>query len=249
MSATGEGGPAHTRDVASLIGAACLGLALTGYALGLAQVSRGSSAPGASPHVATAQAGSVEVAPAWSQLGSSRRGPNAGYRTRVPATGAPARDAAPGADLDPAARAEALARRAERRAYDGAPPVIPHPVEARAMSACLACHEHGLRLGAQSAPAIPHPPYASCTQCHAPAAPDALAAQARPWPANGFQGLSAPQGGERAWPGAPPVIPHATWMRQECLSCHGANGAAALRSTHPWRQSCTQCHAPRTRSP
>ncbi|HRC56557.1 MAG TPA: hypothetical protein PKU97_11575, partial [Kofleriaceae bacterium] len=59
-----------------------------------------------------------------------------------------------------------------------------------------------------------------------------------------FVGLPAPGRGERAWPGAPPTIPHTTWMRERCDSCHGVWGASGLRSTHPWRQSCTQCHAP-----
>jgi nitrate reductase (cytochrome), electron transfer subunit len=50
--------------------------------------------------------------------------------------------------------------------------------------------------------------------------------------------------GERAGPGAPPTVPHATTMRERCSSCHGVAGALGMRSTHPWRESCTQCHAP-----
>jgi cytochrome c-type protein NapB len=50
--------------------------------------------------------------------------------------------------------------------------------------------------------------------------------------------------GVRAYTGAPPEIPHSTWMRETCLACHGGTGAEGLRTRHPQRQSCTQCHAP-----
>ncbi|MBX3466599.1 MAG: hypothetical protein KF878_06840 [Planctomycetes bacterium] len=124
--------------------------------------------------------------------------------------------------------------------------MIPHPVDARSVASCLACHEHGLRVGDVSAPALPHAPYASCTQCHTPAHPLEAASGA---PGNAFVGLRPEAARERAWPGAPPVIPHGTWLREDCLSCHGPAGPAGLQATHPWRQSCTQCHAPRASSP
>jgi nitrate reductase (cytochrome), electron transfer subunit len=48
----------------------------------------------------------------------------------------------------------------------------------------------------------------------------------------------------RAFDGAPPTIPHSTLMRTDCLSCHGPQGLYGLRTPHPERQSCLQCHAP-----
>ncbi len=140
----------------------------------------------------------------------------------------------------------AVAERAMLRAFDGAPPSVPHPVRQRSAAECLACHASGLAIGEAVARPLSHPVYASCTQCHVvsaspvPPAPPSRAAQA----ANGFEGLASPARGERAWPGAPPVIPHPTWMRQECGSCHGASARAGLHTTHPERRSCTQCHAP-----
>ena len=236
-------GEAPVRRAASMGLAVALGVALSGYAVGRAQVSGGPDGGASRP----SPAGVAGVAPAWSELGLARRGPNAPHRTRIPTTAPPVRDAAP-APQTAAERDVALAARSARRAYDGAPPVVPHPVDPT--SACLTCHEHGLRLGAVVAPALPHRAFTSCTQCHAPAAPAELAGRARATlPPNGFEGLPAPSGGERAWAGAPPVIPHSTWMREACMSCHGPNGAAGLRTTHPWRQSCTQCHAARARSP
>jgi nitrate reductase (cytochrome), electron transfer subunit len=140
-------------------------------------------------------------------------------------------------------RAAARARRAARRAYDGAPPVIPHPVDQAAAPACATCHEHGAVVAGLVAPVMSHAPRESCLQCHLVAADPRPAAGAPPPPGTTFAGL-APRRGERAWDGAPPTIPHATWMRERCTSCHGALGALGMKSTHPWRASCEQCHAP-----
>ena len=40
-----------------------------------------------------------------------------------------------------------LIERAARRAYDGAPPVVPHPIRASGAAECLACHAKGFALG------------------------------------------------------------------------------------------------------
>ncbi|MCL4223092.1 MAG: nitrate reductase cytochrome c-type subunit [Myxococcales bacterium] len=141
-------------------------------------------------------------------------------------------------------RAQAVAARAARRAYDGAPPVIPHAVDQLAVPACLACHDQGLVVGGKVAPVMSHVERTSCLQCHVVAADPRPRAETPPPPESTFVGLGAPGLGERAWPGAPPTIPHATWMRERCESCHGPMGAHGLKTTHPWRQSCVQCHAP-----
>ena len=60
----------------------------------------------------------------------------------------------------------ALTDRAANRAYDGAPPTIPHPVRQRAAAECLACHEDTFSVRGKSASAMSHAEYASCTQCH-----------------------------------------------------------------------------------
>jgi nitrate reductase (cytochrome), electron transfer subunit len=147
--------------------------------------------------------------------------------------------------VDDAVRAATLAHRSERRAYDGAPPVIPHPIDQGSYPNCTACHSTGMMVGNRFAPAMSHPVYASCTQCHAPVTggfPFAIGSDGPPVD-NTFAGTRAPDHGERAWPGAPPTIPHRTWMRENCSSCHGAV-SSGIRSSHPYRQSCTQCHAP-----
>lgn len=147
-------------------------------------------------------------------------------------------------DLSGSSKPLDLADRALNRAYAGAPPTIPHPIRQDSAAECMACHTEGLRLREAVAAPVPHEDFASCTQCHV--------VQEGPVPganlghgtgANSFVGLESPIEGTRAWNIAPPVTPHSNFMREQCLSCHGPNGRDALRSTHPERESCTQCHA------
>ena len=143
-------------------------------------------------------------------------------------------------------KAQDLAARAARRAYDGAPPTIPHAVGQGGAPECLACHDEGLRIREATAPMMPHRELSSCTQCHVveqspvPGAPTLADPRGVP---NSFVGLASPVAGP-SWSMAPPQIPHPTGMREACLSCHGPLGASAMRSTHPSRESCTQCHTP-----
>jgi len=143
----------------------------------------------------------------------------------------------------------ALESRQAKRAFEGAPPAIPHPVSAGGAAECLACHENGFQLGGRVARPMPHAVLASCTQCHVSTqtsvtqTPPSAAAKAP----SRFAAAASPSHGARAYHGAPPVIPHSTWMREECLACHGPAGAAGLHTRHPERQSCTQCHAPSAR--
>ncbi|MDJ0785405.1 MAG: hypothetical protein QNK05_01280 [Myxococcota bacterium] len=136
-----------------------------------------------------------------------------------------------------------LAPRESRRAFDGAPPTIPHPVSTGSAGECLACHGQGVVLGGRRASALPHAELASCTQCHAPeqAGFTRLAANAAAEVGNDWRGFAS-EGGSIAYDGAPPSVPHADWMRENCDACHGPGGRAPLRTSHPGRQSCLQCH-------
>jgi len=142
----------------------------------------------------------------------------------------------------PQATAAALEQRAERRAYNGAPPVIPHAVNELSADNCLACHGEGLKLANRSANQLPHPYLANCMQCHVPQTSSQF--ETTVLAENTFDGKGAPFEGPRAWPGAPPQIPHTTHMRDNCLACHGPLNLEGLRTTHPWRQNCMQCHTP-----
>lgn len=144
-----------------------------------------------------------------------------------------------------ALKTAALAR-AQRRMYDGAPPVIPHE---RFSSDCTACHtERGMDVeGTGFAPPMPHEPTAGlsatsrCTQCHVFQLTDAL------FVASTFDGLRQDlRRGERLHDLAPPVIPHRVFMRENCVACHSGPAAREeIRSSHPERTRCLQCHVER----
>jgi cytochrome c-type protein NapB len=139
---------------------------------------------------------------------------------------------------------EALADRARNRAYDTAPPTIPHPVDQMSSASCLACHGQGIKVGDRIATKVSHPHLTSCTQCHVEAENPVMTKFNTPFDGNGFVGAYRSGPGVRFGPGAPPAIPHPTWMRQDCTSCHGTLARQGLRTTHPWLTNCTQCHAP-----
>lgn len=158
-------------------------------------------------------------------------------------------DRSPQIALTPEQLAAVLATRAERRAFDGAPPTIPHEIDQLSVAACMTCHstESTLMIGTKRPATISHPYFSNCTQCHVPA--NGLrrfteAEAARLVVGSSFQGRAPAGPGTRAYPGAPPTVPHALWMRQNCLSCHGAERAQSIRTSHPYRQNCLQCHAP-----
>ena len=137
--------------------------------------------------------------------------------------------------------------RADRRAYDGAPPTIPHD---NFGADCSNCHtERGRAVsGVGFAPASPHDGtrYAGgtirCRQCHVFHTTDEV------FVASLFEGI--PQdlaAGDRATPGAPPRIPHRVLMRENCAACHDGPGAReGIRTDHPERTRCRQCHVPIT---
>lgn len=137
--------------------------------------------------------------------------------------------------------------RAERRAYDGAPPTVPHEDFG---AACSACHdERGQAVGDFGfAPASPHTGTSKaggtvrCRQCHVFATTNDL------FVASEYEGLRQDLvSGDRATPGAPPRIPHRVLMRENCLACHDGPGAREeSRTTHPERARCRQCHVPIT---
>jgi cytochrome c-type protein NapB len=133
--------------------------------------------------------------------------------------------------------------RAQRRLYDGAPPVIPHEAFS---STCASCHnEQGLSLpGVGFAPPTPHlategmSAMSRCSQCHVFRRSDTT------FVATTFEGR--PQDlrrGARLNPLAPPVLPHRAFMRENCVACHSGPAAREpIRTPHPERVRCRQCH-------
>ena len=141
--------------------------------------------------------------------------------------------------------ARSTSERADGRAYDGAPPTIPHDA---ATGTCVTCHDNDGTVidGVGIAPASPHGDDAAsgnmqrCRQCHVPTQGQTLLVASR------FTGLlQGPWRGRRATQGAPPTIPHTLQLREQCAACHTGEAARVeLRTTHPERTRCRQCHVP-----
>jgi len=142
-----------------------------------------------------------------------------------------------------AARAGALALRLERRPYEGAPPPMPHSADFGAgTKQCTDCHTDGTRIGERVARPMSHAPLTNCTQCHVESK-NTLFGPARSY-SNGFEGAGSSSAHSVYGEGHPPPIPHGVWMRTRCLSCHGEFGYPGLRTSHPQRSQCMQCHLP-----
>lgn len=139
-------------------------------------------------------------------------------------------------------KADALLKRDKNRAFNGAPPTIPHTVDQTSAQACMACHGEGIKTKTLRIPKMSHQFLANCTQCHVESNPRHMLASL--FKESRFVGLPAPTAGPRAFPGAPPQMPHSTWIRSDCMSCHGFAGSHGIRTTHPWRKNCQQCHTP-----
>ncbi|MFQ5568863.1 MAG: multiheme c-type cytochrome [Rhodothermales bacterium] len=129
-----------------------------------------------------------------------------------------------------------------RRAYPGAPPIIPHLIEndRNDGDACLTCHADGgyvPRFDAYT-PVTPHPTLVNCRQCHVRAKADDL------FKSTDWQRMPPPSLNGSVLPDSPPPVPHSLQMRENCLACHAGPGAVEdLRVSHPERINCRQCHA------
>jgi len=128
------------------------------------------------------------------------------------------------------------------RAFLYAPPPITHSLmKGNSNEACLECHalETDISKRHHALAPMPHPFYSQCLQCHVKAD-----AKVPPMVASDFVGLDLPGKGSRAYPQAPPTVPHRLFMRDNCHACHGPAGDRALRTPHPERSQCLQCHVP-----
>ncbi len=127
------------------------------------------------------------------------------------------------------------------RAFYGAPPTVPHPIEEGSIGAkdCLKCHQNGGFVDKFQAytPVTPHPDKANCVQCHVQVKTTSFFVPSS-WVSN-----SAPHTGNQALKGSPPTVPHSLQLRENCLSCHaGPSAVKEIRTTHPERVNCRQCH-------
>ncbi len=184
--------------------------------------------------------------------GQNRTGLIAGALLLAACAGPPA-DKVDVPGTDGAVKTAAFAR-AERRAFDGAPPVIPHQ---NFGMTCIQCHDlQGMEVdGVGFAPPSPHAlprlpasggttlgmsAFSRCQQCHV------FAVAEDEFAGNSFAGLRQDlRRGARLNPFAPPTLPHTTFMRENCAACHSGPAAREeIRTDHPERPRCLQCHVP-----
>lgn len=230
--------PARFRRFVPLIVAVALGVVLFGFLSGIREPK-----PTERPHSPEATlTGKTPSAVTYSELHDLKIGPNANWDDTI----AQLKYDRPGI-FAPVVRTDemklaALADRAANRAFDGAPPTIPHPTAGLYAASCVACHGEGLKVGDKIASKMSHPYMSNCTQCHVEQNRGELAFDA-PRVENTFAGVYRAGPGNRASAGAPPTIPHHTWLRENCNACHGLITRPGTRTTHPWLTSCTQCHA------
>jgi nitrate reductase cytochrome c-type subunit len=137
---------------------------------------------------------------------------------------------------------------AVNRSFWGAPPPMPHsfPQAKDDGRVCLECHARETRIAKrqQAIAPVPHAEFSQCQQCHVPKQ-DALSEPNTAltlFAETTFAGLDYPGKGTRAHPYAPPTIPHKTFMRDNCLACHGPTGKQRITTPHPYRSQCQQCH-------
>lgn len=220
---------------------AVIGMAFVGFVVGMRQ---GATAyePAVIDRTTTPTRTAAIPAMSYEEFDRRRFGPNRAWQSSLADLPQPEQVSPEPIEWTEEAREVLRAARAQRRAFPGAPPTVPHPVDQMTTASCLSCHATGMAIGDTFAPAMSHELLHNCTQCHVEqVSPDlAPSLTAR----NLFEPFEAPVQGARAWEGAPPSIPHPTSMRQNCLSCHGARGPDPIRTTHPWRSNCMQCHTP-----
>lgn len=226
--------------------------AISGYFIGLRETATSTatvSSFGDGRHGEPVSQGPVLAAVDYRSIGALRQQQRSVTQSTVsdlpvPSYEIPESDFAAVSSRDAEAVASVVQARAGRRAFDGAPPTVPHSTNQMDSAACLSCHEKGRVIGPLTAPRMCHEMFVSCAQCHVEqiAAMPGVVEQPSAAASNSFVGLSAAVVGDRAFTGAPPVIPHPVWMRSDCLSCHGPAGVQPMQTSHPWRQSCVQCH-------
>ncbi len=133
--------------------------------------------------------------------------------------------------------------RSNLRAFYTAPPVIPHEVDERDSEVCLSCHIDVFDFGDSVTVKTPHPDFTNCLQCHVPAI--SQYGEIDEEVLSSWSGLEEPRAIKRAHAFAPPVVPHRLFLREVCLSCHHPDSSREyLRSPHPERVNCRQCHVP-----
>ncbi|MDH4263403.1 MAG: nitrate reductase cytochrome c-type subunit [Spirochaetia bacterium] len=148
-------------------------------------------------------------------------------------------------------RADFASKRLKLRAYEGAPPVIPHTILKSGTHYCLSCHTKGIVFEKDAevwskknmvAKITPHPEWVNCFQCHVPQQDTGL------FHKNKFKTFHLAHVKKNIKSGeepAPPPMPHQVENREKCIICHLSKTAdPSIVPKHGMRDGCEMCHLP-----
>lgn len=128
------------------------------------------------------------------------------------------------------------------RAFYTAPPVIPHLVTTSGNHECMVCHKEVLEISGRTTVPSPHLEMTNCQQCHVGLQGFNEEVELD-LPETNWVGLQEPEERDRAFDGAPPMVPHRHFFRENCVACHRSDHPnLALRIDHQERSNCQQCH-------
>lgn len=131
----------------------------------------------------------------------------------------------------------------KNRAFYTAPPTVPHEVRSISNSECVTCHKINREFSDGRKSVIsPHIEWFNCQQCHVSQYNIAGEIE-QEIPLNNFEGLEKPDAKHQAHEWAPPMIPHRTFLRENCNSCHSSETPKTeIKGPHHQRTNCLQCH-------
>jgi cytochrome c-type protein NapB len=161
-----------TQRHASLIAFALICIATTGYFLGLSSPMTSTDELPLSveppPHSGEHDpaAGSVIPATSYAEMAGTRKHSTLMRSTLLSSLVQQPYDLLAKIEVNENDKLLSLSDRETRRAFNGAPPTVPHPIDQLDPAACMACHGEGLQSKTLQASKMPHPYYSSCTQCH-----------------------------------------------------------------------------------
>ena len=225
-------------------------VSVSGFFMGLRQSTRGEgeTSPWLSVQESTQQEkANYPEAPLYKDIPSAEWKANKDWKNELSKLPKEPIDRSPREALDKEALAHILIARINRRAYDGAPPTIPHAINYRDVRSCSVCHsqDSNVLVAGQRAPAMSHPYLANCTQCHAPSEGLAFAVRSGTTGLvveNAFHGTK--RSGKRH-PGLPRSASHgaASCLDEGKIACHAMDRGCLMPLSHLTRRDRIVCSA------
>ena len=164
------------RKLASLICSVVVALTVTGFFIGLQSpmnpfekaIKGGVSSLRTFPEASSATQGSngnVLAATDYRDIGEATRKRSLDWRTSLVDLKSKF-DPLAEVKVTPEQKAFALALREQNRAFNGAPPTVPHPIDQMSTQTCMACHGEGMKTESLRISKMSHQFLENCTQCH-----------------------------------------------------------------------------------